>query len=122
MAYLLQALSDGILTMMMSCDPTGREHRRDLLDEESNVFKNGKRRTFLLLRLNVKLHSYLLGVPASPLLLLLSLSNSYNDIKCWPGTKVHLFHSDGGIVVSIAAFQAVDPGSIPGHRRAAGLF
>ena len=25
--------------------------------------------------------------------------------------------SDGGIVVSIAAFQAVDPGSIPGHRR-----
>ena len=24
---------------------------------------------------------------------------------------------DGGIVVSIAAFQAVDPGSIPGHRR-----
>jgi hypothetical protein len=22
----------------------------------------------------------------------------------------------GGIVVSIAAFQAVDPGSIPGHR------
>lgn len=23
---------------------------------------------------------------------------------------------DGGIVVSIAAFQAVDPGSIPGHR------
>ena len=25
--------------------------------------------------------------------------------------------SDVGIVVSIAAFQAVDPGSIPGHRR-----
>ena len=25
--------------------------------------------------------------------------------------------SDGGIVVSIAAFQAVDPGSIPGHRK-----
>ena len=24
--------------------------------------------------------------------------------------------SVGGIVVSIAAFQAVDPGSIPGHR------
>ena len=24
---------------------------------------------------------------------------------------------DGGIVVSIAAFQAVYPGSIPGHRR-----
>ncbi len=24
---------------------------------------------------------------------------------------------DGGIMVSIAAFQAVDPGSIPGHRR-----
>ena len=27
-----------------------------------------------------------------------------------------IFVSDGGIVVSIAAFQAVDPGSIPGHR------
>ena len=27
-----------------------------------------------------------------------------------------LFLSVGGIVVSIAAFQAVDPGSIPGHR------
>ena len=26
------------------------------------------------------------------------------------------FSGDGGIVVSIAAFQAVDPGSIPGHR------
>ena len=26
-------------------------------------------------------------------------------------------YSDGGIVVSIAAFQAVDPGSIPGHRK-----
>ncbi len=25
--------------------------------------------------------------------------------------------SDGGIVVSIAAFQAVDPGSIPGRRK-----
>ena len=25
--------------------------------------------------------------------------------------------SDVGIVVSIAAFQAVDPGSIPGHRK-----
>ena len=25
--------------------------------------------------------------------------------------------SVGGIVVSIAAFQAVDPGSIPGHRK-----
>ena len=28
-----------------------------------------------------------------------------------------LVHCDGGIVVSIAAFQAVDPGSIPGHRK-----
>ena len=26
------------------------------------------------------------------------------------------YRGDGGIVVSIAAFQAVDPGSIPGHR------
>ena len=26
------------------------------------------------------------------------------------------FHGVGGIVVSIAAFQAVDPGSIPGQR------
>ena len=25
--------------------------------------------------------------------------------------------SDGGIEVSMVAFQAVDPGSIPGHRR-----
>ncbi|RLU23429.1 hypothetical protein DMN91_003633 [Ooceraea biroi] len=24
---------------------------------------------------------------------------------------------DGGVMVSIVAFQAVDPGSIPGHRR-----
>ena len=24
--------------------------------------------------------------------------------------------SDGGVMVSIVAFQAVDPGSIPGHR------
>ena len=30
--------------------------------------------------------------------------------------------SVGGIVVSIAAFQAVDPGSIPGHRNATFLF
>lgn len=29
-----------------------------------------------------------------------------------------LSDSVGGIVVSIAAFQAVDPGSIPGQRRA----
>ena len=28
-----------------------------------------------------------------------------------------LHRSVGGIVVSIAAFQAVDPGSIPGRRR-----
>ena len=25
--------------------------------------------------------------------------------------------SDGGIEVSMVAFQAVDPGSIPGHRK-----
>ncbi len=30
--------------------------------------------------------------------------------------NVSLHPSDVGIVVSIAAFQAVDPGSIPGHR------
>ena len=30
---------------------------------------------------------------------------------------VFLQASDVGIVVSIAAFQAVDPGSIPGHRK-----
>ena len=29
---------------------------------------------------------------------------------------IFLSTCDGGIVVSIAAFQAVDPGSIPGHR------
>ena len=28
-----------------------------------------------------------------------------------------ILRSDVGIVVSIAAFQAVDPGSIPGHRK-----
>ena len=28
----------------------------------------------------------------------------------------HAQHSVGGIMVSIAAFQAVDPGSIPGRR------
>ena len=27
-----------------------------------------------------------------------------------------VYDSDGGIMVSIAAFQAVDPGSIPGRR------
>ena len=26
-------------------------------------------------------------------------------------------HCDGGIKVSIASFQAVDPGSTPGHRK-----
>ena len=34
--------------------------------------------------------------------------------------KLYVFYiitrSVGGIMVSIAAFQAVDPGSIPGHR------
>ena len=29
----------------------------------------------------------------------------------------HAQHSVGGIMVSIAAFQAVDPGSIPGRRK-----
>ena len=29
---------------------------------------------------------------------------------------LHIHQCDVGIVVSIAAFQAVDPGSIPGHR------
>ena len=33
-------------------------------------------------------------------------------------TFVRYIHQcDVGIVVSIAAFQAVDPGSIPGHRK-----
>ena len=31
--------------------------------------------------------------------------------------KTHLSDGVGGIVVSIAAFQAVDPGSIPGRRK-----
>ena len=26
-------------------------------------------------------------------------------------------YCDGGVMVSIVAFQAIDPGSIPGHRR-----
>ena len=30
--------------------------------------------------------------------------------------KFHPYLSDGGIMVSMVAFQAVDPGSIPGHR------
>ena len=34
-------------------------------------------------------------------------SHLYLDIK----------KCDGGITVSIAAFQAVDPGSTPGHRK-----
>ncbi len=34
-------------------------------------------------------------------------------IICWIR---FIFRSVGGIVVSIAAFQAVDPGSIPGRR------
>ena len=35
--------------------------------------------------------------------------------------KISVFsRSDVGIVVSIAAFQAVDPGSIPGHRKSFG--
>jgi hypothetical protein len=29
---------------------------------------------------------------------------------------------DGGVMVSIVAFQAVDPGSIPGHRMQFFLF
>ena len=38
-------------------------------------------------------------------------------------TFVRYIHQcDVGIVVSIAAFQAVDPGSIPGHRNATFLF
>ena len=32
-------------------------------------------------------------------------------------TFVVLARGDGGIVVSIVAFQAIDPGSIPGHRK-----
>ena len=35
------------------------------------------------------------------------------DEKCF---KVFFSTGDGGIMVSIAAFQAVDPGSIPGRR------
>ena len=31
-------------------------------------------------------------------------------------TFLSLCFSDGGIMVSMVAFQAVDPGSIPGHR------
>ena len=34
-----------------------------------------------------------------------------------PGSNPGLGSCVGGIVVSIAAFQAVDPGSIPGHRK-----
>ena len=34
----------------------------------------------------------------------------------------HAQHSVGGIMVSIAAFQAVDPGSIPGRRNIFSFF
>ena len=37
--------------------------------------------------------------------------------RYYSGEKVYQQSCDGGIVVSIAAFQAVDPGSIPGHRK-----
>ncbi len=30
---------------------------------------------------------------------------------------LHFYYSDGGIAVSIVAFQAIDPGSTPGHRK-----
>ena len=32
-------------------------------------------------------------------------------------TYLHPKICDGGVMVSIVAFQAIDPGSIPGHRR-----
>ena len=38
-------------------------------------------------------------------------------IPCWSSVKEDRnFECDGGVMVSIVAFQAVDPGSIPGHR------
>ena len=49
------------------------------------------------------------------------LRGVYFEFKCYnfllKGVFGHMLSpSDVGIVVSIAAFQAVDPGSIPGHR------
>lgn len=40
----------------------------------------------------------------------MSFDNVYTCMKL-------LANCDGGVMVSIVAFQAVDPGSIPGHRR-----
>ena len=39
----------------------------------------------------------------------MSFDNVYTCMKL-------LANCDGGVMVSIVAFQAVDPGSIPGHR------
>ena len=48
----------------------------------------------------------------------------YNSIIVLSGTTWNVIRSTsvGGIVVSIAAFQAVDPGSIPGQRKLFFLF
>ena len=40
----------------------------------------------------------------------------YRPVGCAWSALEPVLPGDGGIVVSIAAFQAVDPGSIPGHR------
>ena len=43
-----------------------------------------------------------------------SVLNGYFFNNCILNFKLGI--SDGGVMVSIVAFQAVDPGSIPGHR------
>ena len=56
-------------------------------------------------------HEHVFNLPFQQILYLLFASSLYILLTlCFDLTSV------GGIVVSIAAFQAVDPGSIPGHR------
>ena len=49
-------------------------------------------------------------------LFVLTLPGNPQNLKCNINFSEEVT-SDVGIVVSIAAFQAVDPGSIPGHRK-----
>ena len=49
-------------------------------------------------------------------LFILGFSNKISRIHPVLEANLERFSGDGGIVVSIAAFQAVDLGSIPSHR------
>ena len=56
-------------------------------------------------------------VPNSAENLVYKSSRYIVDVFLIVKSALEFIHSDGGIMVSIAAFQAVDPGSIPGHRK-----